>query len=104
MTQNVHKQCVCESMTKQEQIREIIVQLLAQNRDIGYYSKPDIERAIMTCRGCDLRTINNWFNYLWKLEYFIQPQLGIYHLNLNMIQTLELKPPIQIDPKQRKLL
>lgn len=83
------------------QIREILETLLKTK--IGYYDQADIEKAIMTCRGCDKRTRQNWYNYMWKLEYLIQPRPGVFHLNLTKLAELELPVPRQIDPLQKRL-
>jgi hypothetical protein len=92
-------------MTKPEMVKQILQKLLDSNKSIGYYHKEEIEKAIMESRGVlDQRAINNWFAYLWKLDYFTQPKQGIYNLNLAKIQELELPLPFQIDPKQRRLL
>lgn len=86
-------------------VKEILRKLLDSNKTVGYYGKEDIEKAIMESRGVlDQRAINNWFSYLWKLDYFTQPKHGVYQLNLSKIQELELPLPFQIDPKQRRLL
>jgi hypothetical protein len=96
--------CECVPMTKPQQIKEVLQTLIEQNKEVGYYHKKDIEKAIMACRGGDERTLKNWFRLLWTLEYFLQPQPGIYHLNLSMITKLELKTTIQITPQQKRLV
>jgi len=98
------KKCVCASpMNKKEQVKEIIKALLDNCNHLGYYRKAEIEKAIMLCRGSDNRTIRNWFKFLWRLEYFIQPHPHVYQLNMERIVDLEISIPIQIDPKQRRL-
>jgi hypothetical protein len=54
----------------------------------------------------DSRTVKNWFDVLWKFEFLVQPECGVYNLNLSKIGELELsvKVPPQIDSKQRRLL
>jgi hypothetical protein len=90
-------------VNKREQIKEIIQTLLESNKEIGYYSRGDIEKAITICRGLDPRTVKNWFIFLWKLEYFTQPEAGVYRLNLEKVTALEVPLPFQIDPKQKRL-
>lgn len=95
-------ECVC-AVNKREQIKEIIQTLLESNTKIGYYSRSDIEKAITISRGLDPRTVKNWFSFLWKLEYFTQPEVGVYRLNLEKVAALEVPLPFQIDPKQKRL-
>ena len=95
-------ECVC-AVNKREQIKEIIQTLLESNTKIGYYSRSDIEKAITISRGLDPRTVKNWFSFLWKLEYFMQPEVGVYRLNLEKVAALEVQLPFQIDPKQKRL-
>ena len=83
--------------------REQIQTLLESNTKIGYYSRSDIEKAITISRGLDPRTVKNWFSFLWKLEYFTQPEVGVYRLNLEKVASLEVPLPFQIDPKQKRL-
>jgi len=92
-------------MVKKEIIKEILENLINQNNRIGYYTKEQIEKAIIQCRGADPRTIQSWFNALWKLQYLIQPQPNVFNINIDKIVDLELehKIPIQIDKKQTKL-
>jgi hypothetical protein len=59
-------------------------------KKLNNYTYDDIAKAIMICRGVDNRTINQWFNALWKLEYLLQPSLGVYSLNLEKIAELEI--------------
>ena len=89
-------------MVKTEVIKEILQNLL-ETKKVGYYTKQDIEKAIMQSRGVDKRTIQNWFNMLWKLEYFVQPEPGIFNLNLEKIVDLEVKVSPQPDMKQKRL-
>ena len=89
-------------MNRKEQTKEIIQKLL-DTKKLGYFTKSDIEKAIMFCRGLDPRTIQNWFNFLWKFEYILQPEPNIYHLNIVKIGELEVKIPPQIDTKQTRL-
>ena len=98
------KMCVSVcAVNKREQIKEIIQTLLESNTKIGYYNRGDIEKAITISRGLDPRTVKNWFSFLWKLEYFTQPEVGVYRLNLEKVAALEVPLPFQIDPKQKRL-
>lgn len=92
-------------MVKEKVIKEIIESLIKGNKPIGFYTREDIDKAIMERRGGDKRTRDNWFNLLWKLDYLLQPELGIYHINLSKISKLELevKVPHQIDTRQKRL-
>ena len=95
-------ECVC-AVNKREQVKEILQTLLEGNKKLGCYSRGDIEKAITICRGLDPRTVKNWFSFLWKLEYFSQPEVGVYRLNLEKVAALEVPLPFQIDPKQKRL-
>jgi hypothetical protein len=91
-------------INKTKEIKEIISQLLKQ-KSVGYYSRQDIEKAIILSRNIiDKRAVNNWFNLLWKSELLLQPELGVYNLNVRKVAGLELDVPPQIDSKQRRLL
>ena len=92
-------------MNRQKCIREILENLINTNRQLGYYTKDDIEKSIIRCRGFDQRTIDNWFKVLWRLEYLLQPEPGIFHLNLSKVAELELpvKPSAQVDSRQARL-
>jgi hypothetical protein len=89
-------------VVKTEIIKQILQNLL-DIKKVGYYTRADIEKAIMLSRGVDKRTIQNWFDVLWKLEYFLQPQPGVFNLNLEKVVALEVKIPPQIDMKQKRL-
>ena len=75
-------------MNQKEKIKQILTTLTSKK--INSYTYDDIAKAIMICRGVDNRTINQWFNALWKLEYLLQPSLGVYSLNLDKIAELEI--------------
>lgn len=90
-------------MVKRNWIKEILESLIKNGEQIGRYSKREVERAIIECRGADPRTINNWFGALLKLDYLLQPELGVYTLNLDRIASLEVKLPTELDPKQARL-
>jgi hypothetical protein len=81
--------CVCESIQK-EMIKEIIQELIAEGK-LTHFTKNDIEIAIMKVRGVDKRTFLTWFSVLWKLQYLTQSTPGIYELNLNSIQKLDVE-------------
>lgn len=97
--------CVCVNLVKKQVIKEILQNLINQNNRIGYYTKEQIEKAIMQCRGADPRTIQTWFKALFRLEYLIQPQPNVYNINIDKIVDLEIdnKIPIQVDRKQKSL-
>ena len=89
-------------INKEEEIKQILSDLLATKK--GYFSREDIEKSIIRCRGCiDKRTVGSWFTFLWKMEYFVQPQPHIYNLNLQKVADLELAPIKQIDKLQKRL-
>jgi len=95
---------VCVQAKRVEVIKQILTMLLDKNKNVGYYTREDIDTAILLARGLvDPRSRNKWWNYLWKAGYFTQSQLGIYHLELEKVVALELKCPIQIDKNQRRL-
>jgi hypothetical protein len=90
-------------MKKNEKIKQIIEYLITSGK-FNNYTKQDIEKSIIiTLQPLDERTITNWFTLLWRLEYVIQPQCGTYSLNLSKVQLLEVKLPIEADPKQSRL-
>jgi len=92
-----------ERMKKDQRIREVIEQLIVSDK-FNSFARHDIDKAIIVCRQpLDERTIDNWFNLLWKLEYIIQPKPKVYSLNITKIQELEVKLPQEVDPKQRRL-
>lgn len=91
-----------DKFNKQEQIKEVL-QSLVDRKLVNKYSKEDIEKAILKTRGFDERTVSRWFTALWKLDYFFQPEPGVYSLNFSKILELEIKLPIDIDPRQAKL-
>lgn len=76
-----------------------IIQTLINTRGLQF-TRGDIDKAVMENRGWDQRTMLNWFNYLWKMEYIQQPSPGIFQLNLNKITCLEVKLP----PNQTQLV
>jgi hypothetical protein len=91
-------------MKKHERIKEIVEYLITSGK-FNHYTRKDIEKAIVVCRqALDERTVINWFNLLWKLEYILQPQCGLYALNVGKIQNLEVKLPMEVDPNQRRLI
>jgi hypothetical protein len=87
-------------VNRREQVTEILKTLLKTKQTS--YTQIDIGKAIMECRGLDPRTIRNWFNYLWKLEYFVQPDKDLYQLNYEKVAELELDAVI-LNPEQRRL-
>ena len=91
---------MCVQVNRREQVIEILKALLKTNQPT--YWKTDIEKAIMESRGLDPRTIRNWFDYLWKMEYFIQSKIGVYQLNFEKIAELELDVVV-LSPSQKRL-
>ena len=81
-------------MKREQQIREIVETLIKQGKRINCYSRNEVEKAIITCRGVDKRTIKTWFNILWSFEYLLQPELGQYSLNLQKLVELDVEPPL----------
>lgn len=88
-----------------ETVKLILEKLINQKNQLGYYRKADIEKAIIQVRGADYRTLKTWFNVLWRLEYLLQPEPGIFHINITKLAELELseKVPKQLDTKQSRL-
>lgn len=83
-------------------MREILEKML--DMKLPCYTRSDIEKAIMSTRMVvDQRTLNNWFQFLWKLEYLTQPEPSVYTLNWTKVAELELPVPLEFDPKQRRL-
>ena len=87
-------------MNKREQVIEILKVLLKSKQTT--YSKEDVEKAIMECRGGDHRTLRNWFRYLWRMGYFLQPQKDMFQLNFEKVVELELDEVI-LNPTQKRL-
>lgn len=80
-------------MVKKEWIRDILENILKSKETVGEYTRKDIEKAIILSRGMDKRTISNWFDTLWALEYFTQPKKGVYCLDFAKVAELDLKIP-----------
>jgi len=57
----------------------------------------------MVCRGVDKRTLKTWFDVLWKFEFLLQPEPGLFNLNVQKASELEISIPPQIDSRQRRL-
>lgn len=74
-------------MNRKEQVKQILRSLLETGH--GLYVKSDIEKAIMENRGVDPRTRRNWFEYLWRMEYLVQPKQGVYAVNFEKVPGLE---------------
>ena len=77
-------------MNRELAIKEILERILEERNKVTNLSKSEIEKAIILSRGVDSRTIRNWFNTLWKLEYLTQPKAGSYNLNLVKVSQLEI--------------
>jgi hypothetical protein len=91
-----------DKINKQERIKQVL-QSLVDDARVNRFSRREIEKAILKTRGFDTRTVSTWFNALWKLEYFLQLEPGVYILNYSKIAELEVKLPVEVDPKQAKL-
>lgn len=91
------------NLKRKEQVKEILAQLL-KKKSIGYYTRNDIDRAIIEVRGVDKRTLDNWFSVLFRLGYIEQKEPNVFHLVLEKVTELELSPPIQFDSKQQRLV
>ena len=92
-------------MNKKEKIKEILEQLFLKTKKNGNFSRHEIESAISTSLYIlDQRTIDNWFKLLWKLDVFTQPKHDNYCLNWERLVELEVSTPVELDPKQRRLL
>ena len=90
-------------MKKREQIKKIFKELLKKNKLAGF-TEEEIKIAISTAKiVADPRTIDNWFQLLWRLGYYEQAGFNYWTLNPTQIAELEVKLPVQVDPKQRKL-
>lgn len=64
---------------KQRDLAEIIRELKTNPKTS--YTKKDIEKAIVRIKLiCDRRSIDNWFNLLFRLNYIQQPQPQQYIL------------------------
>ena len=77
-------------MNKETTICLILKRLIEQTNKLTDYSKADIDKAIIFCRGIDPRTVQNWFTVLWKFEYLLQPMPERYSLNLEKAASLAL--------------
>jgi len=92
-------------MRQKETLKRILENLLNQKPQKGYYTREDIEKAIIQERGVDKRTIKAWSNALFRFDYIIQPNYGIFNINFSKVTELELdvKMPKQIDKNQKHL-
>lgn len=91
-------------MNKKQKLKAILEQLIMKTRKTGSFSKNEIERAIqVSLMAADERTIANWFDLLWKLEFFEQPTPNLYNLNWERIVDLEVARPVDLDVSQRRL-
>jgi hypothetical protein len=77
-------------MNREIAIKEILERIIEQTNKLTNLSKTEIDKAIILSRGIDPRTITNWFNALWKLEYLTQPMPGSYSINLEKAIGLEI--------------
>ena len=89
-------------MNKREQIVEVLNELFKTKRN--HFTKQEIEKAIIVCRGLDPRTLKNWWAYLWRLEVFEQPTKGKYVLNFAVLEKLEIHAPLESDPQQTRFV
>lgn len=82
-------------MNKREtQLREVLSAILTETKGNLKLKKVDFEKAIMKKGYRDKRTLTNWWEYLWKLEYITQPDPGAYYqLSVKRLLELELEVP-----------
>ena len=86
------EKCVCVlTLNKKTQVSEIIQKLLMETKGSLIFQRSELEKAIMECRGCDKRTLKNWWRYLWMLGYFTQPRQAIFQLETKRLLELELE-------------
>jgi hypothetical protein len=91
-------------VNKKEKIKAILTQLLAKTKKTNRFSRYEIEHAIQTILlAADQRTISNWFELLWNMEFFAQPIVGKYDICWDKLVDLEIGRPAEIDPNQRRL-
>ena len=77
-------------MNKETTIRLILKRLIEDSNKVTDLSRSEVDKAIIFCRGVDPRTVQNWFNVLWKFEYLVQPVPERYSLNLEKAASLDL--------------
>lgn len=69
------------------------------------YTRSDIEKALMEALGVhDKRSMNSWFEFMWKTQFLTQPEKDVYSLNWTKVVELELPIPEEVDPRQRRLV
>lgn len=84
---------------KQEDLKGILQKLIETK--ITGLNRREIEKAIIQVKlVADQRAIDNWFNLMFRLEYFSQPKPDFYCLNLSEIAKLDIDVP---DVKQERL-
>ena len=67
-------------MIKEEAVKTILRELEKQKKT--FYTKNDIQRAISrTLMLVDDRSIQKWFQFLFRLEYIYQKEIDKYILN-----------------------
>jgi len=91
---------------QKEIVAEILEKLLSRNkRRENYFTREDVDTAITEVRGSDRRTLTNWFNVLWKLEYLHQPSINIFSINTKKAVELELvcRVPPEYSKGQQRL-
>ena len=60
------------------------------------FSRAEIESAIVkTLLVADQRSIDNWFNLIWRLEYFTQPRVGVYQVFFENLRELDVVVDLQ---------
>ena len=80
-------------MVIREWLKELVETILKEGTRQGN-SKSQIETIINKCRGMDKRTIQNWFNALWKLGYLIQSRSNLYFVDVTKACELEIVLPL----------
>jgi len=89
---------------KIETVKEILQRLITDKKKIGNFVQTEIEDAIIDTLDCvDKRTVQAWFSFLWRKEYFVSPAPHKFSINLEKVSQLEVKMPIEIDPLQKRL-
>lgn len=83
-------------MKNEEEIKKIVKTLIEQSNKIKDFKKIEVEKAVMSIRGVDKRTVSTWFNALVQLEYLIQSghdSIGrpFYQFNFQKVKLYEFE-------------
>ena len=82
---------VCVLNKRESQLRDVLSAILTETKGNLQFRKSQFDKAVMTQGYRDKRTLNNWWDFLWKLEYITQSDPGQYQLSVKKLLELELE-------------